>query len=330
MIKQLINHIVFVLDASGSMSSISDKVIKAFNAQVQYLAKRSKELLQETRVSIYSFNDDAECLVYDKDVLRLPDISDVYRASGQTALIDAMLLSIRDLSKIPELYGDNSYLLFCLTDGCENNSNANPSELKQKINSLNENWTVAILVPDQSGVFEAKKAGFPAENISIWNTDAKGVDEMERVIRETTNTYMTSRASGIRGTKSLFKLNVNLSTKEIRNKLNELKSNEYELLSVHKDSPISDFVKGWMGDYRKGSAYYQLTKPEMVQSYKQLVIENKANGKIYSGYNARKLLNLPDYELKVSPGDFNEYEVFIQSTSANRRLIKGTKLVVLK
>lgn len=42
------------------------------------------------------------------------------------------------------------------------------------------------------------------------------------------------------------------------------------------------------------------------------------------------MLGLPDFEVKVNPASYGQYDIFVQSTSVNRKLIKGTKLLVLK
>ncbi len=333
MTQNYINHIVFVLDSSGSMSNLREQVIKVFDNQIKYLAARSQELDQETRVSVYVFNDDVNCLIYDKDCLRLPSIKDFYKTGGNTALIDATMKSLDDLSKTPELYGDHSYLAFLLTDGEENSSNHSSSTLSNRIKSLPENWTLAVLVPNQIGVYECKRAGFSQDNISIWDTSSsRGLEDAGKVIRESTDRFMQARSTGLRGTKSLFKLNTNLTAREISKNLQELKPDrDYLLIPVHSDSSIKDYVESWTAvPYRPGSTYYLLTKPETVQPYKNICIENKLNGKVYAGLNARNLLNLPDYEVKVSPVDYSDYNILIQSTSSNRKLLKGTKIIVLK
>lgn len=333
MIQNYINHIVFVVDKSGSMQSFSDQVVKVFDGQVEHLARRSKELNQETRASVYLFSDNVECLVYDIDVLRLPSLKNYYRAGGNTALIDGTLKSVRDLQQTPQLYGDHAFLVYVLTDGQENRSSHTSSTLSKEIKDLPENWTLAVLVPNQDGIFEAKKFGFFPENISIWDTSSKkGVEDVGKVIRETTDSFMRSRSLGIRGTKTLFKVDASkLTTTAIKNTLDELRANEYELLPVYQESQIKDYVESWLKTpYVKGSAYYMLNKPEVIQAYKQILIQNKLDGKVFSGINARKLLNLPDHEVKVSPGDHFKYDIFCQSTSTNRKLVKGTKLIVLK
>ena len=331
-IQNYINHIVFVVDKSGSMRHLESEVVKVFDSQIKHLAQRSQELDQETRVSVYLFNDKVECLIYDKDVMRLPSLKNYYNTNGGTALIDGVLKAIEDLEKVPQLYGDHSVMILSISDGEENSSINHSSTLTSKINSLLDNWTMGALVPDQQGVYESIKFGFPKNNISVWNTNVDGINEISKTITQVTDTYMVNRSRGIRGTKSLFNVDTSLlNTKVVNNVLDQLKPNEYELLSVHRDSVIKDFVESWTGKpLIKGSAYYQLVKSEEVQAYKQICIQDKKNGKVYGGTNARRILALPNYEVKVNPVNFGNYDIFIQSTSYNRKLASGTKLIVLK
>lgn len=330
-LNSYINHIVFCVDASGSMQRISQEVIQVFDSQIQHLAQRSKELDQETRVSVYLFSDKVKCLIYDKDVLRLPSLANYYKANGGTALIDGAMKSIEDLEKTATLYGDHAFLIYTLTDGQENESKAKPAQLSTRIANLPENWTLAVLVPDQNGVHEAKKFGFPANNVQVWSTTRDGVREIGEVLKKTTDTYMIARARGIRGTKSLFTPDVsNLNKTVVKKALSELKPDQYHLLSVHQKAVIKDFIESWKIAFVPGSAYYQLTKPEKVQGYKQVAIQDKTNGKVYSGPNARALLGLPDHEVAISPAAHPNFDLFIQSLSFNRNLVGGTKLLVLK
>lgn len=332
MIQNYINHIVFVVDASSSMSGFTDQVVDVFDNQVKYLARRSKELNQETRVSVYLFADTVSCLIYDMDVMRLPSLSGFYRAGGMTALIDGTLKAVEDLQLTPEIYGDHAFLIYTLTDGQENRSNNSSSTLARKIGSLPENWTLAALVPNQDGVYEAKKAGFPADNCSIWNTNsARGVESAGDVMQKTTDVFMTNRSKGIRGTKTLFKMDVNVSSATVRNNLDELGRSQYIVIRVQNQEQIRDCVENRTGKkYVKGSAYYQLTQPELIQGNKLICIKDRKNGKIYTGPAARNLLGLPNTNAKVTPGNLNNFDIFVQSNSVNRETDPGTSLIVLK
>lgn len=331
MINNYINHIVFVVDKSGSMSSLESEIVKVFDSQIKHLATRSKELDQETRVSVYLFADQPECLVYDKDVLRLPSLATLYRPGGQTALLDATAKALDDLEKTATLYGDHAFLIYVLTDGQENASRIGAQTLAARLKKLPENWTAAVLVPNQDGKFEAKKAGFPSDNIGVWSTTRDGIREVGEVLKQSTNSFMQARTTGSRGTKSLFSLDAsNLDSSTVKSTLDELKASEFELIPVRKDVVIKPFVESYLKEYRIGSAYYMLTKAESIQGYKQICVQNKRNGKVYGGAQARALLGLPDHEVKVSPASHPDFDLFVQSTSINRKLQSGTKLLVMK
>lgn len=66
-----------------------------------------------------------------------------------------------------------------------------------------------------------------------------------------------------------------------------------------------------------------------MQDYKQIAIRDKKSGAVYSGYSARDLLGLPHTsEAKFAPGMHGQYEIVVQSTSFNRKLVKGTNLMI--
>ena len=333
--QNYVNHIALVLDASGSMQRHSHNLIKVADGLVQHLAIRSKELDQETRVTVYTFNGTPKCVIYDKDVLRLPSIASVYRASGQTALIDATLLGVEDLKLTPEKYGDHAFLMYVLTDGQENASRNRHQNLNEVLNRLPEHWTVAALVPDITGKHEAKRFGFPADNIAIWDTTSDhGVEEVGKVIRQATDTYMTSRSTGIRGTRSLFSTGKDAVNTQTVKKMGlvPLPTSAFSLIPVPPASngdQIRDFVQGCGLTYVVGRSYYQLSKAEKIQPQKLIAVVEKKTAKVYLGREARDLIGLPDLEVRVRP-DYNpDFDVFVQSTSVNRKLVMGTKLLVL-
>jgi hypothetical protein len=331
--ENYINHVALVLDASWSMDPHAQTLIEVADGQIEYLARRSEELDQETRVSIYSFSNDVQCLVYDKDVLRLPSIAKLYKTRGQTALIDATIKSLDDLSHQPELYGDHAFLQFVLTDGQENASRNRPSTLKKRLGSLPGHWTVALLVPDQRAVFDAKGFGFPPENIAVWDTtSARGVVEVGETIRRATDNFMQARSKGVRGTNTLFSTGLDaVNATTVRANLTPLNSRSYDILPVHHEAPIREYVYSRGLDYTVGKGFYQLTKTESIQAQKQIAIREKSTGQIFSGDAARDVLGLPrNMQVRVKPDHNPEYDVFVQSTSVNRKLVPNTDLLVLR
>ncbi len=328
--QNYINHVTFCIDSSQSMDHLNKQTIKVVDSQISYLAKRSQELDQETRASIYTFNHEPKCIIYDKDVLRLPSIEKEYKVGGNTALVDAAILALDDLAQTPQKYGDHSFLIYVITDGEENSSKNKASELSKRISALPDNWTLAVFVPNQTGVHEAKKFGFPANNISVWETTQKGMEEAGATICAATENYFVGRTKGVRGTKNLFDLNA-AGLNKVKSVLTALDPNQYNLYPVHKDgTPIKEFVESWsQKPYLVGSSYYELNKPELIQAYKQVCIQDKVNGKVYSGPEARITIGLPNHEVKVSPISHAKYKIFVSSTSNNRKLVAGTQLLVL-
>lgn len=344
-IENIINHIVLVLDASTSMTHLSNELIKVADNQIAHLASRSQEMDQETRITVYTFASEGigyrtpkiDCLIYDKDVLRMPSISQFYRAHGNTPLIDATIKALDELAETPERYGDHSFLVYVLTDGQENISRNHSSHLERRIAELPDHWTLATFVPDQYGVHEAKRFGFPKENIAVWDaTSVRGLEEAGARIREATETFMAARGHAkktgttFRGTRSLFTLK-DPSLSQIDRDLTPLSDFKYHLFPVHETSRIDDFVIRHTGSgYKVGSAYYQLSKREEIQPQKQIAIRSNKSGDVYVGADARQLLGLPDYHIKVSPTHNPDYDIFVQSTSVNRKLVPDTELLVLK
>jgi hypothetical protein len=332
-LQNYINHISFVVDKSFSMHGHIRSVEKVFDNQIEFLKNKSSKLSQETRVSIYEFSSKVNCLVFDKDVMRIPSLVNSMTAWGNTALIDAAVTAIQDMQNISQKYGDHAFLLYILTDGEENSSSHTERYFIELLKKLKDNWTIACMVPDARAVFSAKSIGIPANNISIWKTTRDGIEKLGRDTEKALDNYITLRSKGIRSTSNFYQTDLsNLNKKVVQTKLDVLPADQYKVFRVSKKdgSVIKPFCESWLGEpYRVGSAYYQLVKPEEIQANKQICIRNKRDGRVYFGDSARNLLNLPNYNLKVKPGDHGEWDIFIQSTSVNRKLPYESHLIVL-
>ncbi|MFJ3171955.1 VWA domain-containing protein [Streptomyces roseus] len=341
--QNFINHVALVLDASSSMSHLNRKVVEVADQQIAYLARRSEELDQETRVTVYVFADKVECVIYDKDVLRMPSLKQLYRVGGMTALLAATLKSQRELAQTAQLYGDHSFLTFVLTDGQENASHRcsdapsrDPRELAQAVSRLiatqEDNWTLAVLVPDQMGKREAMQCGFPKDNIAVWDaTSTQGLEDAGEVIKQATEKFMVGRSQGIRGSRAVFSTGADAVNKETIEAagLTPVDPSEYTLIPVARDAGIREWVTESGHAYRTGGAFYQLSKSEKVQARKQIAVLEKKTDRVYTGPQARALLGLPDVEVRLKPDHNDEFTIFIQSTSVNRKLAPNTRLLLM-
>jgi hypothetical protein len=334
MIQNQIDHIAIVMDASGSMSHLKRDVIKVVDGQIAYLARRSKELDREVRVSVYTFDTRVKCVIFDKDVLRLPSITSLYQIGDMTALIDATIQSQEDLAKTATMYGDHAFLTFVVTDGLENKSRRAPGDLANLLARQPDNFTIATLVPDHRSLDKARQYGFPADNCEIWDAKSSaGVVAAGSVIQTATDNFMAMRAKGFRSTRSLFSTGLDALNPETvaAAALVPIDKSVYGILRCAMRMPIQDFVETRFGPYVPGKAFYELSKSETIGAKKAVLIEEKATGKIFGGQEARRIIGLPDDQgITRSPTDNPLYTVFVQNRTGTRNLVPGRRVLVMK
>jgi hypothetical protein len=110
--------------------------------------------------------------------------------------------------------------------------------------------------------------------------------------------------------------------------LSAVPAGRFQVLDVDSVMDIRSFIQAQGADFKPGRGFYQLTKSELVQERKEVILMDKATGDFYSGDKARELVGLaPGERAKVRPVTLDKYDVFIQSTSFNRKLVAGTKLL---
>lgn len=219
-----------------------------------------------------------------------------------------------------------------ITDGQDNRSRRKIN-LISKIKTLQatDRWTFVFRVP-RGYKYNLVSLGIPEGNILEWDQTSKGVETASKQTSQAIEAYYTGVKSGIRSTDKFF---TNLDKKEVRAAIKTSMtdiSSEVDIWNVktsENDMQIRDFIESKGITYQKGKAFYQLTKPEKaVQDYKVIVIKDKKAGKTYAGSVARDLLGLPHVgTAKVAPGDHAGFDVYIQSTSVNRKLPEGSKVL---
>ena len=98
---------------------------------------------------------------------------------------------------------------------------------------------------------------------------------------------------------------------------------------------IKSFVKEQGIEFQIGRGFYELTKTEEIQQYKEIILQDIITGDFFNGADVRKFLGLlPQIEGKKGSGitekinlnkkKLSNYRVFVQSTSVNRALIPNT------
>lgn len=330
---KLKEHIIFILDSSGSMSGLTDTLKSVYNKQINALKSRSSAE-QEVRVSVYSFNHNVSNLAFDVDCLRSPNIES-YKASGNTNLALGILTAINDIAKIPQLYGEYSYLIYVISDGMPNEGFELHPKLKSSVSGLPDNITLCFLAPNAEAKHNARNLGIPVQNIQLWEVSATGLEEVGEALVRSTDTYLTTRSVSGGATKKfdgLFNINAQALNTKVVSKLDELLPAQYELFNVNDKIQIKTFWEQWHSGqtYRIGSGYYQFMKVEHIQPHKNVLIQEKTTGKVFTGPEVRAILGLPNHTVKVDPANHPKYDIFVQSTAPNRNLIPGTKVIYLK
>lgn len=328
--KKLVNHLIFLIDSSSSMHNLVKTVKTVFDKTFSEFQKLSANDGQQINLSIYRFGSDIDRALYNKNIKYANEDLSFY-ANGMTKFRDCIAKAIDDHSHIKSTETeDHSFLMYAITDGYDNMSHITTSALGSKINKLSDDWTVAALVPDAQSMYECKKAGIPSGNIQVWDvTSTKGFEEVGERIAASYMSYSDSRSVGTRSVNNLFQVNTDQLTKKTIS--SELKQIDGFLFDAKEDVVIKDFVERSTGkSYVKGKAYYELAKSEMIQSNKDIVIISNVDGKRYGGQNARDLLGLPDYAVKVKVGQFGDWKVYVQSTSVNRKIKEGTSVFVIQ
>lgn len=102
----------------------------------------------------------------------------------------------------------------------------------------------------------------------------------------------------------------------------------FQIIDVDVDAPIKEVCSLNRLKFKTGRGFYQFTKAETIQDYKEIILREKASGDMFTGARARELLDLPESgTVRMKPKSLEKYEVFVQSTSVNRKIKGGTKFL---
>ena len=110
--------------------------------------------------------------------------------------------------------------------------------------------------------------------------------------------------------------------------LSVVPSGRFQIMNVEADISIRDFVEENGLTFKTGRGFYEFTKTELIQERKEVVLRDKETGDMYSGDKARERIGLaPGERAKIKPTYLADYDIFVQSTSYNRRLVGGTRFL---
>jgi hypothetical protein len=336
----LTNHVAFVLDISYSMQSCFKEAIRQLNRQFDLQKQESAKYKQNTTVSLFVFGGNGDYRVR-SIFLGVPVQSVRYVSASEfqlgdnTPLRDGYGFAIQEMGRFVDAYDKStSFLVIGITDGGENSSYLwSASKLRDKIKQTvnSDRWTHTFLVP-HGGREEIESYGVPPGNITEWENDVFGASVAGGAMASGNQNFYSARSNGSLSV-SNFYVQPDLSSltkTQVKKNLADL-STHFKSFEVTSESEVRDFVqKKTKKPYVIGSAYYQLMKTEKkVQPTKNILLRDKTTGAVYGGPEARALIGLPaTANATVEPGNHANYDIFIESTSTNRILPRGTKVLV--
>lgn len=304
------SSVAIVLDASGSMAPFRETAI--------CLAKKQED---EVRVG-----DEMNLFAFADNVWRVDSFnSRSYVPAGQTALFDAVGDAIRIADD-----GVAPVLIIVLTDGEENASKQYTAySLRNLIANkmATDRFTFAFMVPPGYKNRLMRDLGIAEGQITEWERTEAALNKVMMAASVGTQNYYTSRDRGLTKLDTFFTDASSIPASSLPRSCTPIPN--AHIWTVDKECEISEFVEKQGHRYRPGAAYYTLMKPEEVQSYKQLLIMEKGKRQVWGGQNVRNMLGLPYHDAKLVPGNHANYDIFVESRSHNRKLVRGTKLVYL-
>lgn len=326
--------VIFLLDKSGSMTQ-------------RNLCRGAMQLYNDTLADLKKgVGPDHQILVGRVDFAGIPDVvqhpvevqnarpESYYYGSGGTALYDAVYRAA-DLINGLTPYTDDAYLILAITDGEDTSSLRGPARLAELIRDRQGrgNYTFAFAVPRGDYRRRLESLGVPGGNIREWETTEAGMEETQEETRSSFGSYLQARSVGHTAVRNFYDVTTDLSalTKTDLTKLTDLRR-QFKAFAVDKEVPVREFVAVKTGKpYVIGSTFYALTKREKVQPGKKVLVVEKGKAAVYGGDEARKLIGLPTdgvSDAKVTPGNHANFDIYVQTTSVNRKLVRGTKVFV--
>lgn len=340
-------YLGLVRDHSGSMRSIAHAASKDYNSKIAAIQDAAFNLQQDTIVSVvecgYDNTDRVRRAVVNTSVTALQPM-DGYIANGTgTPLWDSVGELIELFESSPVINNkDVSFLVMAITDGHENCSvKYNARSLSQKIQQLQatDRWTFVFRVPRRHGASIISQLGISEYNIQEWDQTVAGVEKAAKRDAEAFTQYLTSRSMGATSTTKFY---ANLDEGQMQKAKADLVDISAEVTMwpvkpTENNVLIRDFVEGRLSIMKggrpatmlKGAAFYQLKKTEpIVQDHKKIIIRDRTTNALYGGVAARQVLGLPAVgNCRLAPGSHTNYDIYIQSTSVNRKLASGTFVI---
>lgn len=328
-------------DHSGSMHAIRAAACADYNRTISAIKEASIKNDIDTIVNVVQCGIRTQTgtrvvrEIINSDVRRLQPKTEYIANGDSTPLWDSVGDLIDLMSCAPDADSpDVSFLVFITTDGGENSSRTwTAAKIHARVKELQATgrWTFVFRVPVGS-CRHMTQYGFLEANIQEWNQTNAGFAASSEATANAFDDFYAIRASGAKAS-STFYTNLNkVTAAEVKAALKDI-SGEVSMFHVQSHEhgiDVRSFVeRATKKPLLKGAAFYQLSKTEStVQDTKVILIRNRLTGEIFYGPAARSFIGLPTSgNCRLVPGDHGDFDLYIQSTSVNRKLVSGTNVL---
>jgi hypothetical protein len=293
-----VHQLNWLSDSSRSLIFISDTI--PHSPQVALNGRNWEEELQKIKargINIYS--------VFCNNWQNKKHIKDFYRRIANET--NGYNLYLEQFANIIEIL-----MAICFKQMSQERLETYENELRVKNQGMNTNMRQ---------MFDVLLGRQTIEQIDEYNNNTY------HYVQDTESTSSTTTTTAKRGSRKKDIDYTKLTEADFQKK--PCAPSRFQVLDVASDIDIKQFASDNGLVFSVGKGFYEFNKPELIQKGKEIILQEKATGNFFEGLYARKLLNLIDYDEKkrVKPSDFAEYNIFVQSTSANRKLIEGTKFL---
>lgn len=332
------NYIGFVNDHSGSMGKHVRAAVVDYNANITAVKDAASREMLDTVVSVVGIGLGKDHHGIDGyGVKRQVQVSNPHvlkpitnwPTPGGTPLYDGIGDMIELLQSLPDAdNSDVSFLVMTTTDGEEAHSYKYSKEgLAAKIAEVSATgrWTFVLRVPKNGRMDQVQGLGIPVDNIQTWDTSsAEGMTATTQANTQAMSGYFACRTAGAKATGAFYANAAQVDITALKDVTSEISL--YVVPTADNGIEIRPFILRHRMKHLKGAAFYQLTKTESkVQHDKQVLVRDRASGKIFAGAEARKMIGLPvGQNARLHPGDHKNFDLFIQSNSINRKLVANT------
>lgn len=329
--EEPITHVALLVDNSGSMGGIMAKAREMALAQYNAITTEAAKTNQRISFDLWSIDSTPKHLAHSEPGTQgsVAVHSAINRmvAGGATPLFLTARMAAETIEArgVKENRGD-AVMLIIVTDGQATDGGGDDHRRAKFYFTKPDVWSTAVVGP--ASVIAGLAGTIPRDNLLVWDGTGEDLDRATNVMTNASVGYLSSRTRGATFSTNYFTANLP-SENVVKATLANCYPVQVKSVKVEAEEPIADKVVRWTRKpYALGEAFYQLTKPERIQPEKEVLIREKGQKIYYGGPNARALLGLAKEPAKVTPGNFGNYDIFVQSTSVNRKLVRGTDLLV--